>query len=691
MFNKISLKTKLIIPIFAITTILLLLGFMLITSKYSQIISFNQLNNKVILSAKVADILHSLQKERGLSSGYIVNYNKKFRKELIEQRNITDLRIKDFRDHIEYFNLNKFKLLTKDILFKINQLEIVRKEIDKNIVSSEGVIKYYTLVNQELLEIVVNIIKESFIPKITQNLLSYSYIMYAKEYTGIERVLGISLLSKKKQDKKIYIKFTNSISIQDQNIEMFLKYASQKTREYYKKVKYEDINDDIKEVRDIILYDKNKYEHIDPKYWFNIMTNKINSYQTIINNIKNETEYNINLELQKVKNIFYIVLGLTVLSFIVFVLMIIAFLRLAKQEQRLRVVMDKYIISSITDLKGKIIDVSEAFCNISGYSRLELVGKNHNIVRHPDMSQEAFRVLWKTIQEGKTWKGKVKNLRKDGSFYWVYANIEPLYNNKGEIDAYISIRLDITESELLMEKVKEEEDKNKIAQQMMQQQSRLAQMGEMLSMIAHQWRQPLSAISASASVIYIKASRDKLDNKTAVELANKITGFSKHLSSTIDDFRDFFKSNKVQNKTDFEKVVKSVLDIVSVSLEEKSIKLNIKTISLSEFETYENEIKQVLLNLIKNAEDALVENNIENPSINIEINNNVLIISDNAGGIPNDIIDKIFDLYFSTKTKKDGTGLGLYMSKTIIEEHCGGKLDVVNDSNGAVFTITMYK
>ena len=243
----------------------------------------------------------------------------------------------------------------------------------------------------------------------------------------------------------------------------------------------------------------------------------------------------------------------------------------------------------------------------------------------------------------------------------------------------------------LESKIQDEIKKSQKKDQLMLEQSRLAQMGEMLSMIAHQWRQPLSAISASASVIYIKASRDKLDNKTAVELANKITGFSKHLSSTIDDFRDFFKSNKVQNKTDFEKVVKSVLDIVSVSLEEKSIKLNIKTISLSEFETYENEIKQVLLNLIKNAEDALVENNIENPSINIEINNNVLIISDNAGGIPNDIIDKIFDLYFSTKTKKDGTGLGLYMSKTIIEEHCGGKLDVVNDSNGAVFTITMYK
>ena len=107
------------------------------------------------------------------------------------------------------------------------------------------------------------------------------------------------------------------------------------------------------------------------------------------------------------------------------------------------------------------------------------------------------------------------------------------------------------------------------------------------------------------------------------------------------------------------------------------------------FTTYPNELKQVVLNLLKNAEDILLEKEIEHPVITIETQNNLLRISDNAGGVPSEIIDKIFNPYFSTKTQKDGTGLGLYMSKTIIEEHCQGKLTVSNSDVGAVFEVTL--
>ena len=110
-------------------------------------------------------------------------------------------------------------------------------------------------------------------------------------------------------------------------------------------------------------------------------------------------------------------------------------------------------------------------------------------------------------------------------------------------------------------------------------------------------------------------------------------------------------------------------------------------------ETYPSEVKQVLLNLIKNAEDVLLVKEVKNPTITIETlcsrdNNIILVVKDNGGGIPLDIIDKIFDPYFSTKKEKDGTGLGLYMSKIIIEEHCGGKMDISNDDDGAIFKIS---
>jgi len=142
-------------------------------------------------------------------------------------------------------------------------------------------------------------------------------------------------------------------------------------------------------------------------------------------------------------------------------------------------------------------------------------------------------------------------------------------------------------------------------------------------------------------------------------------------------------------QTDYKQIVDNVLSIINSSLKNNQIDFKIDIKELVELTTYENEIKQVLLNLIKNAEDALIEREIPNPTIEIFIDKNKLVVSDNAGGIPDNILEKVFDPYFSTKTKKDGTGLGLYMSKVIIEKHCCGKLSVTNTKDGASFTIIL--
>ena len=245
----------------------------------------------------------------------------------------------------------------------------------------------------------------------------------------------------------------------------------------------------------------------------------------------------------------------------------------------------------------------------------------------------------------------------------------------------------------LQEKVNLEVSKNREKDNMLLQQSKLAQMGEMISMIAHQWRQPLSAISATSSAIKLKAQLNKLDKAQTIELANKITDYAQHLSATINDFRDFFKPNKEMIKTTYTNIIQDVFKIIQDSIQSKGIELTQELNYEDRFLTYPNEIKQVILNLIKNAEDILLEKKIQNPYIKLktfkEANNLILEVSDNAGGVPSDIINKIFEPYFSTKTKKDGTGLGLYMSKTIIEEHCRGSLSMSNDENGAVFRVAL--
>jgi len=237
--------------------------------------------------------------------------------------------------------------------------------------------------------------------------------------------------------------------------------------------------------------------------------------------------------------------------------------------------------------------------------------------------------------------------------------------------------------ETLENKIRKEVKKSREKDKQMIQQSRLAQMGEMISMIAHQWRQPLASISNLSNALNIKAQLNVLDNDLIIKYSNEIQQYTQHLSLTIDDFKNFFKPNKEKEKTSYNEIIESALSIIETSIINKNIKIIKNLSSESYFMTYKNEVKQVVLNLIKNAEDILLEKKIKEPIISIttkeEHGNYILEVSDNGGGISEDIIDKIFDPYFSTKSSKNGTGLGLYMAKLIIEEHCNGKITVRNE------------
>ncbi|WP_304545871.1 CHASE domain-containing protein [Sulfurimonas microaerophilic] len=222
-------------------------------------------------------------------------------------------------------------------------------------------------------------------------------------------------------------------------------------------------------------------------------------------------------------------------------------------------------------------------------------------------------------------------------------------------------------------------------------QSRMAQMGEMISMIAHQWRQPLSSISTIAGTMSIDVAMDNYEKKFFAEQLESIDNLSQHLSTTIDDFRDFFKDKKKKQLATAYQVVDETLQIIGSSFESKEIEVIYDSEENISIYTYVNEIKQVILNILKNAEDALSEKKDKNFKIWISwhmFEDNVIIsIEDNAGGIPEKIIKNIFEPYFSTKQDNNGTGLGLYMSKTIVEEHCNGKLYVTNTQRGAKFSI----
>jgi two-component system, NarL family, sensor histidine kinase EvgS len=213
-------------------------------------------------------------------------------------------------------------------------------------------------------------------------------------------------------------------------------------------------------------------------------------------------------------------------------------------------------------------------------------------------------------------------------------------------------------------------------------------------MIAHQWRQPLTAISATTNNLLLKIMlNQKLNDEELKYELELITDYSQHLSSTIDDFRNFFKTDKIKIECTLEELINKSLNIIKTSFESNNIELETNYQFNEYIYVYSTEIQQVILNILKNAEDVLTDKDSFNRKIKIKTyekdNFATIEIIDNGGGISNEIINNIFDPYFSTKKAKEGSGLGLYMSKTIINEHCQGYLTAQNSELGATFKIKL--
>lgn len=236
-------------------------------------------------------------------------------------------------------------------------------------------------------------------------------------------------------------------------------------------------------------------------------------------------------------------------------------------------------------------------------------------------------------------------------------------------------------------------------------QSRLAQMGEMLSMIAHQWRQPLNSISVAQISITVALELQKYDladEKQREDFLDflrvkmeKVGQYVQSLSDIIDNFSDFYKPNKTAVIGTLDKSILKGYSIIYESIKAEQIEIDLDLNSHHKIKLHENEFMQVIINILNNAREHLVDNNVHKPYIKIksfDVKNETYIeISDNAGGINEEIMEKIFDPYFSTKLEKNGTGLGLYMSKMIIKDYHSGDIYAKNSDIGAIFTIKIKK
>ncbi len=244
----------------------------------------------------------------------------------------------------------------------------------------------------------------------------------------------------------------------------------------------------------------------------------------------------------------------------------------------------------------------------------------------------------------------------------------------------------------LRKKIQKEIAKNEKQKLLLIKQSRLAQMGEMIAMIAHQWRQPLNNLSLVNQLLVLKHEKNRLDDESIAEFRENSKKQINLMSTTIDDFRNFFKEERRQEKYCINDVIQKIINMVRDIYTSKEIMLDFEYDGRYCSYGYPNELGQALLNIINNAKDELEKKSQDQKYIKIKLSKKDdfihIDIMDNAGGIPKEIVDRIFEPYFSTKGK-NGTGLGLYMTKMIIEDKFNGKISVINKENGACFTLCL--
>ncbi|WP_419765864.1 MAG: PAS domain S-box protein [Arcobacter sp.] len=348
----------------------------------------------------------------------------------------------------------------------------------------------------------------------------------------------------------------------------------------------------------------------------------------------------------------------------------------------------------ITDKNGKIITVNRSFINSTGYSFEETVGQNPKILNSGIHDKKFYADMWNSILKKGFWEGELLNKRKDNSLYNERLTINAVYDENQEIKNFIGMFSDIT-------KQKQQEKALKEQEQILYQQSKLAAMGEMIENIAHQWRQPLSIISSAVTGMQLQKELN-LNDDPEDEIKNLvlINQSAQYLSKTIDDFRNFLKTDKIKANVHIEDTIEKALDLLSSKLRNRSISI-IRNLESIEVLGIENELLQVIMNIISNSKDALEDKKVENKMIFIdafaENHDAVILIKDNAGGINEEIINRVFEPYFTTKHKSQGTGIGLYMSEEIIKNHMEGTISCTNtnytyeskDYSGAMFKITI--
>lgn len=397
-----------------------------------------------------------------------------------------------------------------------------------------------------------------------------------------------------------------------------------------------------------------------------------------------------------------------------FLLIIIFTLLLTIYKLRFYNILYNNFTDGISIISGnKIINCNDTLVQLFGYSDkkefLSVHPLNLTPAFQPDnsLSCDKAELMMEIVEQTGKCKFDWVFLDKEKNEKWIEIDIiklkkEPFSTQKfcmvwRDISLRMEVQNELKEFNTNLENiVKEEITKNKEKEKQLIMQSKLAQLGEMISMVAHQWRQPLAAISSSVIDLQMKFILNKNDKYFLDHVENHLNdveNFTESLTQTIDDFKDFYKPNKSTKKSTINEIIKKSYGMVRNYFKTHNIEVEFNYNSTKQIDVFENELIQVSLNILQNARENFLSKEIENPKVVITTQDEKEGISvsfcDNGEGCDESVLSKIFEPYFSTKYEKNGTGLGLYMSLKIIEEHHNGTISVFNTKEGICFRILL--
>ncbi|WP_419770480.1 MAG: PAS domain S-box protein [Candidatus Marinarcus sp.] len=503
-----------------------------------------------------------------------------------------------------------------------------------------------------------------------------------------------------KQQQKHFVNFdlNSSYSIED-NVFKFFKYKPTLFEKIGKDRQniIKDNMENAKEFAYMFFYDK-KYQSSVFLPLFNALTNENSVYVVAAGTDKDS---DIDKILNRAQWELFFFLSLFLLFFVLTYLLNIynyRYTTIVKKYDDVLMAIDKYVVMIETDTSGFITNITEAFCDLCGYTKKEIVGRNINIIRHPDMSKKFFENMWKDLHNHKKWEGEIKNIDKNGNSYWVKGIIFPKYDLNQNVIGYSSIRMNITDAKqlkkinnLLKEDLSNKLNEIKMRDDSLVDKTKIILMGKILDSVSHQWKNPISNISIQLAQLSARIEKEDMTPKSLKNIHDKVEEELKILSMTLNEFKTFFSDQNSNDKYNVFSAVNESISLVKNSCQIHNISITIE--SKKEIYCYGvfNEIKQIMINILKSSIEQFIANSIEKGEIKISIiedNQDVLIkYQDNVQGESKNIINEVFSDHYDEKTNIN-IGINLYIVKLLIEK-IGAQIWFDNELNKTVFYIKL--